>query len=93
MIRIRRREVQIVHVYSNGSGEEILRAACSPVQRMGQNFALSTDGRKLAVLHNGAIEVFTLPVLTAKEEDALRKASQAAAQGELTPQESTRGEK
>ena len=85
--------VQIVHVYSNGSGEEILRAACSPVQRMGQNFALSTDGRKLAVLHNGAIEVFTLPVLTAKEEDALRKASQAAAQGELTPQESTRGEK
>ncbi len=41
---------QDVRVYQSYSGKMLLRIDCSPVQRAGQNFALSTDGLRLAVI-------------------------------------------
>ncbi len=69
---------QNVVVYQAGSGKQILRAECSPIERAGQNFALSPDGLSLAVIHADAIEIYSLPPLTDKEEADL-KLSQAAA--------------
>jgi hypothetical protein len=41
---------QEVRVYQSYDGRQLLRATCSPVVRAGQNFALSPDGMKLAVV-------------------------------------------
>ena len=52
---------QEVHVYNFHGGVEILRALTSPAQRPGQNFALSPEGRTLAVLHDTDLELYSLP--------------------------------
>lgn len=52
---------QEVHVYNFRGGVEILRAPTTPAQRPGQNFALSPDGRTLAVLHDAVMDLYTLP--------------------------------
>lgn len=39
-----------VRVYQTYSGKQVFRIDCSPVQRAGENFALSPDGLKLAVV-------------------------------------------
>jgi hypothetical protein len=41
---------QEVKVYQGYSGQQLLRVECSPVERAGQNFALSEDGLRLAVV-------------------------------------------
>jgi hypothetical protein len=41
---------QEVRVYQSYNGEQLLRLECSPVERAGQNFALSEDGLRLAVV-------------------------------------------
>jgi hypothetical protein len=41
---------QEVKVYQSYSGQQLLRVECSPVERAGQNFALSEDGLRLAVV-------------------------------------------
>jgi hypothetical protein len=41
---------QEVRVYQSHDGRQLLRATCSPVERAGQNFALSPDGLELAVV-------------------------------------------
>jgi hypothetical protein len=41
---------QEVRVYQSYSGQVLLRTTCSPVERAGQNFAISPDGMKLAVV-------------------------------------------
>jgi hypothetical protein len=41
---------QEVRVYQSYSGKLLFRTACTPVVRAGQNFALSEDGMRLAVL-------------------------------------------
>jgi hypothetical protein len=42
----------------------------SPVLSAGQNFALSADGRRFAILRNGAIEVYDLPPVLAARAGA-----------------------
>jgi hypothetical protein len=75
---------QAVVVYQTGTGKQLLRADCSPVSRAGQNFALSPDGLALAVVHADAIEIHTLPPLTAKDESDLKLArSTAPAENDL----------
>jgi len=70
-------EVRVLQTYN---GKQLLRVATSPIQRSGQNFALSPDGLSLAVIHDPidprlkevqhkpAIEIYRLPPLTDKEQ-------------------------
>ncbi len=58
---------QQVRVYSFRDGKELLRATLGPVQQPSQNFSLSPDGRRLAVLHEGDLELYKLPAQTADE--------------------------
>ncbi len=69
---------QAVVVYQTSTGRQLLKVDCSPVQRAGQNFALSPDGMALAVIHGDAIEIHELPPLTSKEAEALKLAQAAA---------------
>jgi hypothetical protein len=69
---------QTVVVYQTGTGKQLLRADCSPVERAGQNFALSPNGLALAVVHAEAIEIYTLPPLTTKDESDLKLARSIA---------------
>jgi hypothetical protein len=69
---------QNVVVYQTGTGKQLLRADCSPVERAGQNFTLSPNGLALAVLHADAIEIFNLPPLTSKDESDLKLARSIA---------------
>jgi hypothetical protein len=48
-------------VFDTESGKLELVVNASPVLSGGSNFALSADGRRFAILRNGAIEVYDLP--------------------------------
>lgn len=41
---------QEVRVYQSYNGKQLFRTECSPVERAGQNFSLSSDGMQLAVV-------------------------------------------
>jgi hypothetical protein len=69
---------QTVVVYQSSSGKQILRVDCSPIERAGQNFALSPDGLSLAVIHADAIEIYSLPPLTSKEQATLKLAQSSS---------------
>ena len=64
---------QIVDVYQINSGRQLLHVSCTPVETASENFSLSPDGMGLAVVNNGAIEVYELPAPTAKEQAANQK--------------------
>ncbi len=57
---------QTVQVLSTRTGHLLLAVNASPVVSAGQNFALSADGSRLAVLNNGALEVYAVPADTAR---------------------------
>lgn len=69
---------QNVVVYQTGTGKQLLRAECSPVERAGQNFTLSPNGLALAILHGDAIEIYNLPPLTTKDESDIKLARSIA---------------
>jgi hypothetical protein len=69
---------QTVIVYQTNTGKQLLRADCSPVERAGQNFAFSPDGLSLAVVHADAIEIYSLPPLSSKDQAALKLAQSSA---------------
>ena len=58
---------QPVGVFDTESGKLELVLNASPILSEGQNFALSADGRRFAILREGAIEVYDLPPVEAKE--------------------------
>lgn len=53
---------QAVRVFDTATGALLFASAASPVLDVGGNVALSPSGRRLAVLANGAIQIFELPV-------------------------------
>lgn len=61
---------QVVDVYDTQTGKLLLEAPSSPVIDAGQNFALSPSGRRFAVLHDGAIEVYDLKSVSSAEPAA-----------------------
>jgi hypothetical protein len=69
---------QNVIVYQTESGKQIFKMDCSPIERAGQNFALSPDGLSLGVVADGAVEVYDLPPLTSKEQAAIKLAQASA---------------
>ncbi|MGB6134389.1 MAG: hypothetical protein WBG54_21620 [Acidobacteriaceae bacterium] len=52
---------QLAGVYDTDTGKPVLVLDATPVLSAGQNLALSPDGRRLAILRHGAIEVYDLP--------------------------------
>lgn len=52
---------QLVGVFDTKSGKLELTKDASPVVSAGHNYALSRDGRRFAILREGAIEIYDLP--------------------------------
>ena len=65
---------QEIRVYQTYNGKQLLRVEASPVQRWGQNFDLSQDGLRLAVIRDGAVELYRLPALLVPDETAVKAA-------------------
>lgn len=61
---------QMVGVFDTESGKLELVKKATPVLSAGHNYALSADGRRFAILREGAIEVYDLPPVTAHESAA-----------------------
>jgi hypothetical protein len=55
---------QLVEVLDAADGKVVLQTAASPILDAGGNVAISPSGRRVAVLNNGAIQVFELPAPT-----------------------------
>lgn len=58
---------QPVGVFDTESGKLELVENASPVLSGGRNYALSSDGRRFAILRDGAIEIYDLPPVAAGE--------------------------
>ncbi len=58
---------QQIRVYRFHDGVEMLRTKTAPVQRPGQNFSLSPDGHRLAILRDNDLELYRLPTQSAEE--------------------------
>jgi hypothetical protein len=56
---------QVVQVFDSATGALLMATTASPILTAGQNFALSEDGERLAVLREGAIEIYKVPPPTA----------------------------
>lgn len=69
---------QTVIVYQIYTGDQLLKVDCSPIERAGQNFALSPDGLNLGIVHANAIEIYKLPPLTKKQKAAVELARSSA---------------
>jgi hypothetical protein len=52
---------QVVQVFDSATGSLLLATNASPILTSGENFALSEDGAHLAVLREGAIEIYKVP--------------------------------
>jgi hypothetical protein len=63
---------QVIQVFDSATGALLMSTAASPVLTAGQNFALSDDGEHLAVLHDGAIEIFKVPAAPPKDNPVLQ---------------------
>jgi hypothetical protein len=59
---------QVVQVFDSATGALLLATNASPILTAGQNFALSDDGERLAVLREGAIEIYNVPSPAAAEK-------------------------
>ncbi|WP_263379752.1 hypothetical protein [Granulicella paludicola] len=69
---------QEVRVYQTASGSLLLKTDASPAIKTAENFSLSEDGTELAVVREGAIEVFKLPGLTARDKDDVAEVAKFA---------------
>jgi hypothetical protein len=56
---------QMVGVFDTQSGKLELAKDASPVLSAGHNYALSSNGRRFAILREGAIEIYDLPPVAA----------------------------
>jgi hypothetical protein len=61
---------QKVGVFDTESGKLELVKDASPVLSAGHNYALSSDGRRFAILREGAIEIYDLPPVTAQAPES-----------------------
>jgi hypothetical protein len=52
---------QLIEVYDSIGGELVLRAPANPILDGGGNIAISPSGKRVAVLNDGAIQVYELP--------------------------------
>lgn len=64
---------QVVQVFDSATGTLLMGTNVSPILTAGQNFALSEDGEYLAVLRDGAIEIYQVPAPPPENATALAK--------------------
>ena len=69
---------QEVRVYQTASGDLVGKIDCFPAMKTGENFALSEDGMQLAVVREGALEVFRLPELKPRDKEDLAEVEKFA---------------
>ncbi len=67
-------QAQIVTVYQTESGRQIFSMNTNPILRASENFALSPTGEEIAVVNNGAIEIYGLPPLNGKDRAGIHLA-------------------
>ena len=60
---------QHIQVLDTATGKEILMLTASPAVPSGQNFALSPEGRRLAVVADRSLDVYKLPEMSAQERE------------------------
>jgi len=68
-----------VRVYQMQTGDLLLKLGATPVYRTLENFDMSGDGMRLAVVRGGAVEIYKLPGLSKSDRDDL------AVLGKLAP--------
>ena len=71
-------ERQEIRVYQTASGDQLLKVDASPVLKAAQNFDLAEDGTLLAVVKDGAVQVFKLPELRKKDKDDMAEVASFA---------------
>jgi hypothetical protein len=69
---------QDVRVYQTQTGDQLLKIDCSPIFRSAENFDLSPDGMRVAVVRKSAVEVYRLPELTKQDIDDLAELQKIA---------------
>jgi hypothetical protein len=69
---------QSVRVYQSVSGELLLKVDAFPAMKTMENFALAEDGSELAVVREGAVEVFRLPELKPRDKNDIAEAAKLA---------------
>ena len=67
---------QQVRVYQSYNGKQLLQLEASPVQRSGQNYDLSADGLRFAIIRGDTVEIYRLSALTAADEVAIKAAAE-----------------
>jgi hypothetical protein len=55
---------EMVGVFDTETGQLRLVKNATPIMSAGQNYALSPDGLRFAILRAGAIEIYDLPPIT-----------------------------
>jgi hypothetical protein len=65
---------QEVRVYQTESGDLLLKVQTTPVTKFAENFDLSEDGSVVAVVRDGAVEVYKLPPLSKRDVKDLEEA-------------------
>jgi hypothetical protein len=71
-------ERQELRVYQTESGDLLLKVPCTPILKTGENFDLSADGRVAVVVRDGAIWVYPLAALTARDRKDLAEVQKYA---------------
>jgi len=69
---------QEVRVYQTQTGDLLLKIDCNPVFRSEENFDLSPDGMRVAVVRSGNIEIHHLPELTKLDREDLAELQKLA---------------
>jgi hypothetical protein len=69
---------QEVRVYQNASGDQLLRAECSPVVKSAENFDLSADGSIAVVVRNGSLVLYKLAPLSGRDREDIAEVEKFA---------------
>jgi hypothetical protein len=83
---------QMVGVFDTESGKLELVKDATPVISSGQNYALSADGTRFAILREGAIEVYDLPPVNASPAPAPTQPKSDPPKNDQTKPESSKME-
>jgi hypothetical protein len=69
---------QELRVYQNASGDLLLKVACDPIFKTGENFDLSADGMEVAVVRGASIAVYKLPPPTKRDREDMAEVAKFA---------------
>jgi hypothetical protein len=69
---------QDLRIYQTQTGDLLLKAAPSPAFKTGENFDLSADGLRAAIVHDKTIDIYRLPELTKLDKEDLAELAKFA---------------